>query len=443
MTKTVILLAAGLGTRMKSSLPKAAHPIAGRPMLAHLIATAKQVFDRIAVVVGPDMPLLESIASPYPSVIQTERLGTGHAALSAAAHFGDGEVAILFADNPLITAETLRHLLAARQAPGVGLALMAMRPKNPARYGRLVLNGNYVERIVEYKDASIDERAISLCNAGALCGQAHEILAWLKRITNDNAAGEYYLTDLVQLANADGRFVVAVEADEDELRGINSRAELAEAETVMQTRLRQEAMENGVTLIAPDTVFFSTDTVLAADTMVHPHVVFGPGVVLDGPAEIKSFCHLENCRVGAGSIIGPYARLRPGTVLGQNVHIGNFVELKATTMGDGAKANHLTYLGDASVGPGTNIGAGSITCNYDGYQKHRTTIGANVFLGSDTVLVAPITIGDGAFTAAGSTVTKDVAEGAMAFGRARETHFSGRAEKFHAEQKRLKAEGHT
>ena len=438
MTTTAIVLAAGLGTRMKSALPKAAHPLAGRPMLAHLLATIGESFDRIAVVIGPEMEILQKIAAPHPVCVQKHRLGTAHAALAAAAHFTEGDVAILFADNPLITSQTLSRLREARKAPNVGLALMAMRPKDPGRYGRLITEDGEVERIVEYKDATEEERAITLCNAGALCGDAREILAWLRAITADNAAGEFYLTDLVALARADGRSVVAVVAPEDELRGINSRSELAEAEAVLQNRLREAAMDDGVTLTAPQTVFFSYDTQLAADTVVAPNVIFGPGVVVQGPAHIREFSHLENCVIAEGCIIGPFARLRPGTVLEKSVHVGNFVELKATHMGEGAKANHLTYLGDASVGARTNIGAGSITCNYDGYSKHRTEIGAQVFVGSDSVMVAPLTIGDGAFIAAGSVITKNVQADALAFGRARQSDVQGGSAKFHAAQKARK-----
>jgi bifunctional UDP-N-acetylglucosamine pyrophosphorylase/glucosamine-1-phosphate N-acetyltransferase len=315
---------------------------------------------------------------------------------------------------------------------------MAMRPRNPARYGRLVLENGHVTRIVEWADATEAERAIPLCNAGALCGPAPQILGWLRAIRPENAKGEYYLTDLVRLATEAGETVIAVEAGEEELRGINTRGELAEAEAAIQARLRQAAMESGVTLIAPETVFFAFDTALGPDTVVHPHVVFGPGVSIEGPAEIRAFSHLEGCRVAAGAIIGPYARLRPGTDIGQAAHVGNFVELKATKLGAGAKANHLTYLGDATIGPKTNIGAGSITCNYDGYTKHRTEIGENVFVGSDSVLIAPVTLGDGAFIAAGSVITKDVAAGAMAFGRARQAEIPGAAEKFHAARKEKK-----
>jgi bifunctional UDP-N-acetylglucosamine pyrophosphorylase/glucosamine-1-phosphate N-acetyltransferase len=429
---TAVILAAGLGTRMKSSLPKAAHPVAGRPMLRHLIASCEAVFGRIAVVVGPDMPVLEKLAAPHAVFVQHERRGTGHAALQAAEAFGDGEVAVLFADNPLIEPATLRALLDRRVQSGAGLALMAMRPADPGKYGRLLTQNGAVLRIVEWADATPEERGIDLCNGGALCGAAARVLPWLRTIRPDNAQSEYYLTDLVALAVADGQRVGAVEAPEDELRGINSRAELAAAEAVLQRRLRGAAMHGGATLTAPETVFFSYDTVLGPDTSVGPNVVFGPGVVVEGPAEIRAFSHLEGCRVGAGAIVGPFARLRPGAVLGENSHVGNFVELKATQLGAGAKVNHLTYLGDAIVGAGTNIGAGTITCNYDGYAKHLTKIGAGVFVGSDSVLVAPVTLGDGAFVAAGSVITRDVAPDAMAFGRARQAEREGAAAAFRA-----------
>jgi len=429
---TAVILAAGLGTRMKSSLPKAAHPIAGRPMLRHLIASCEAVFGRIAVVLGPDMPALEKLAAPHATFVQHERRGTAHAALQAADAFGDGEVAVLFADNPLIEPATLRALLDRRVHQRAGLALMAMRPADPGRYGRLLTLNGAVLRIVEWADATPEERRIDLCNAGALCGPATRVLPWLRAIKPDNAQSEFYLTDLVALAVRDGERVEAVEAPEDELRGINSRAELAAAEAVLQNRLRAAAMHGGATLTAPETVFFSYDTVLGPDTTVGPNVVFGPGVVVEGPAEIRAFSHLEGAHVGAGAIVGPFARLRPGAVLGANSHVGNFVELKATQLGAGAKVNHLTYLGDAVVGAGTNIGAGTITCNYDGYAKHLTKIGAGVFVGSDSVLVAPVTLGDGAFVAAGSVITRDVAPDAMAFGRARQAEKEGAAAAFRA-----------
>jgi bifunctional UDP-N-acetylglucosamine pyrophosphorylase/glucosamine-1-phosphate N-acetyltransferase len=436
---TAVILAAGLGTRMASALPKAAHAIAGRPMLLHLLAACEAVFERIVVVIGPDMPDLARLAYPHAVVVQQHRLGTGHAALQAEAHFGTGEIAILFADNPLIQPDTLRQLIRARRHAGAGLALMAMRPADPARYGRLVVEDTRVTRIVEWADATPAERAIGLCNAGALCGPADAVLGWLRRIGSDNEKAEYYLTDLVGLAVRDGAAVTYVEAPEDELRGINSRAELAQAEAVVQGRLRQRALAGGATLMAPDTVFFSHDTRLAPDTVVGPHVVFGPGVVVEGGAEIRAFSHLEQCRVGAGAVIGPYARLRPGTVIGEGAHVGNFVELKAASLGAGAKANHLAYLGDAEIGPGTNIGAGTITCNYDGFEKHRTGIGGNVFVGSNAVLVAPVQLGEGCFVAAGSVITEDVAPDSLVFGRARQTERPGGAAKLRARRAKEKA----
>ena len=438
---TAILLAAGLGTRMKSSWPKALHPIAGRPMLRHLIESCAAVFDRIVVVLGPDMAALEAVASPHLVVIQHERLGTAHAALQAASLFGAGDVAVLYADNPLITTATLERLLAARRSADTGLALLAMRPADPARYGRLLTRpdgagGEIVQRIVEWADAGPAERAIGLCNAGVLCAEAGRFAGWLSGVRNDNANGEYYLTDVVALAAAEGAVVRHVEAPEEELRGINSRAELAEAEAAVQRRLRLQAMRNGATLVAPETVFLSADTVLGTDVTVHPNVVFGPGVTVGSGSEIRAFSHLEGAVVGQGALIGPYARLRPGTVVGDAAHVGNFVELKATELGAGAKANHLAYLGDASIGPRANVGAGTITCNYDGVSKHRTTIGADVFVGSNATLVAPLSLGDRAFVAAGSTITDAVPEGALAFGRARQDTKPERAAGLRARLKR-------
>jgi bifunctional UDP-N-acetylglucosamine pyrophosphorylase/glucosamine-1-phosphate N-acetyltransferase len=394
-------------------------------MLRHLIDSCGGVFDRIVVVLGPGMEALHDVAAPHAVVIQQDRLGTAHAAAQAASLFGTGDVAVLYADNPLITPDTLQRLLAARRGAGTGLALLAMRPADPARYGRLVTRpdgagGELVERIVEWADATPEQRAIGLCNAGVLCAEAERFAGWLSAVRNTNSKGEYYLTDIVALAAAEGAAVRAVEAPEEELRGINSRAELAEAEAVVQRRLRRQAMDNGATLIAPDTVFLSVDTVLGTDVTVHPNVVFGPGVTVGNGAEIRAFSHLEGAVVGEGALIGPYARLRPGTVVGNAAHVGNFVELKATILGDGAKANHLAYLGDASIGSRSNVGAGTITCNYDGVSKHRTTIGDDVFVGSNATLVAPVTLGDRSFVAAGSTVTTNVPADALAFGRARQ-----------------------
>ncbi len=427
MPAAAIILAAGLGTRMRSALPKALHPIAGRPMLNHLIAACEQVFDRILVVVGPGMPALEKAAAPHPTVVQAERLGTGHAALQAAPLLGDfaGDAAVLYADNPLISVATLRALLARRAE--AGLALLAMRPADPGHYGRVVRDAaGDVARIVEWADASAAEREIPLCNAGVVCAPARDLFRWLREVRNDNAKGEYYLTDIVALARAEGCRVVAEEAPEAELRGINSRAELAAAEAGAQAELRAAAMQGGATLIAPETVFLSWDTRLGQDVTIGPNVVFGPGVVVEDGVEIRAFSHLEGCTVRRGAVIGPFARLRPGTEVGRGAHVGNFVELKAAVLGEGAKANHLTYLGDAAIGAGANIGAGTITCNYDGIHKHRTEIGAGAFIGSDTALVAPVKVGARALVAAGSVVTEDVPEDALAIARGRQVNKPGR-----------------
>ena len=436
MTNTAIILAAGLGTRMKSARPKAAHAIAGRSMLRHLIESCAPLFDRIVVVVGPGMEELAAQAAPHPVVIQHDRLGTAHAAMQAADWFGEGRVSVLYADNPLISRATIEALQARAGRGDADLVLLAMRPPEPGKYGRVVERGGYVERIVEWADASDAEREIRLCNAGVLSAPAACFRHWLSKVRAENAKGEYYLTDVVAIARAEGAHVAAIEAPFDELRGINSRAELAAAEAAMQARLRLAAMEGGATLVAPETVFLSADTVLAPDVVVEPHVVFGAGVVVETAATIRAFSHLEGVRVGPRAIIGPYARLRPGTQVGEAAHVGNFVELKAVDLGAGAKANHLTYLGDASVGPGSNIGAGTISCNYDGFVKSRTEIGGGVFVGSDSVLVAPVRIGDGAFIAAGSVITEDVAPDAMAFGRARQEAKPGRAAAFRAARKK-------
>lgn len=418
---------------MKSALPKALHRIAGRSMLHHLIAQCEAVFDRVVVVVGPDMEVVARAAAPHVAVVQQERLGTAHAALQAEAHFGEGDVAVLYADNPLIRAETMRRLLAARGE--AGLALLAMRPVDPGRYGRVILEGGGVARIVEWANASPAERAVGLCNAGVLCAAAGDFRRWLHAVT-PSAKGEFYLTDCVALARADGQLVAAVEAPWEELRGVNSRVELAEAEATVQSWLRRAAMEGGATLTAPETVQLCFDTKLAPDVTVGPNVVFGPGVVVESGAEIRAFSHLEGCHVGAGALVGPFSRLRPGAVLEQDVHIGNFVEVKATRMGRGAKANHLSYLGDSEVGEKTNIGAGTITCNYDGFNKFQTKIGAGVFVGTASVLVAPVQIGDGSFVAAGSVVTHDVPADAMTFGRAQQVDKLGRAAAFRAEKEK-------
>ncbi|MBS1076720.1 bifunctional UDP-N-acetylglucosamine diphosphorylase/glucosamine-1-phosphate N-acetyltransferase GlmU [Gluconobacter kondonii] len=436
---TAVILAAGLGTRMKSRLPKALHRLGNQPMINHLITTARQVFDDVVVVTGPDMPELEEAVRPFRTVTQVERLGTAHATNAARDLFGDGDIAVLYADNPLITAETMERLLAARRE-GASLALLGMRPAVPGRYGRIVEDHGKVVKIVEFKDATEDERHITLCNAGVMCAGAENFRNWLENVRNDNAQGEYYLTDVVEMAAKAGS-VVCVEAPEDELAGVNSRSELARAEATLQTRLRNAAMDAGVTLVAPDTVFFSTDTVLESDVTVEPNVFFGPGVTVRSGALIRAFSHLEGCTVGEAALIGPYARLRPGTVCAAQTHVGNFVELKNVELGEGAKANHLTYLGDASVGRGTNVGAGTITCNYDGIFKHRTIIGERVFVGSDAILVAPVTIGDDALVGAGSVITDDVPAGDLALGRTRQTLKAGRGLQIKQSLKARKEQG--
>lgn len=433
MQATAILLAAGLGTRMKSALPKTLHKIAGRSMLRHLIASCETVFDRIVVVLGPDMDQVAREAAPHTCVIQHDRLGTAHAALQAVEHFGTGQVAVLYADNPLIRSETMRRLLDRR---GAGLGLLAFRPDDPAKYGRVIVNGDSVERIVEWADASASERAVGLCNAGVLCAAAGDMTRWLRAVRNDNAKGEYYLTDVVAQARGEQVRVTAVEAPAEELGGVNSRAELAAGEAVVQGWLRAAAMDAGVTMIDPGSVFLRADTRLEPDVTIEPNVVFGDGVSVARGATIRSFSHLDGCVVGPDCVVGPFARLRPGTVLERDVHVGNFVEVKATTLGEGVKASHLTYLGDASVGARTNIGAGTITCNYDGFAKHRTTIGADAFIGSDSALVAPVTVGDGAYVATGSVITDDVEPNALAIARGRQTQKPGWASAMRAKRKK-------
>lgn len=436
---TAIVLAAGIGSRMKSALPKALHPIAGRPMLRHLLASVESVFDQVLVVVGPEMEAVAEVAAPHRAVVQAERLGTAHAALAAVEWFGDGDVAVLYADNPLISAATLDQLRVRRGDGDAGLALLATRPPDPTGYGRVVGRIDCVERIVEEANAAGEKRREGLCNAGGFCADAGDMERWLRAVLDaapsSGAKREYYLTDIVALAAAEGRRVVAVEVAFDEARGVNSRAELAAAEAVVQGRLRAAAMGAGVTMIDPASVFLSADTRLATDVTIGPNVVFGPGVVVESGVEIRAFSHLEGCVIGSGAIVGPFARLRPGAVLGERVHVGNFVEVKAARLGPGAKANHLTYLGDADVGAGSNIGAGTITCNYDGFTKHRTTIGERVFIGSNTALIAPVTVGDDAMVAAGSVITEDVAADALAIARGRQVEKPSRAAEFRAMQR--------
>jgi bifunctional UDP-N-acetylglucosamine pyrophosphorylase/glucosamine-1-phosphate N-acetyltransferase len=371
-------------------------------------------------------------------VVQAERLGTGHAVRAAlpALDGVTGTVLVIYGDTPLLTAATLARLTTARAAPGVGAAVLGFRPADPTGYGRLVTDAEgRLARIVEHADADAPTRAIDLCNAGVMALDGRRLAGWLAALTPANAKGEFYLTDVVALARQDGATVLVVETDPVEAMGVNSRVELAAAEAAMQARLRQAAMEAGATLIDPATVWLAWDTRLGRDVTVGPSVVFGPGVVVEDGAEIRAFCHLESAHVGPGAVVGPFARLRPETVLEEHAHIGNFVEVKKSRVGRGAKANHLAYLGDATIGAGANIGAGTITCNYDGVVKSQTRIGAGVFIGSNSALVAPLAIGDRAFVAAGSIVTEDVPDDALAFGRARQATYPGRADSY---RKRLK-----
>lgn len=417
-----VILAAGMGTRMRSAKPKAMHPLAGKPMLRYLLDNVEKIFDKVIVVVGPDMDEVAALAVPHQVVVQKDRLGTAHAAMQAEPYFGTGTVTILYADNPLVSQKTLQNILECQQQHGVDMVLMAMECVDPKSYGRVIEKNGWVRRIVETSDATEEEKKIHLCNAGVLCAQARSFKYWLSQIENNNSKGEYYLVDAVDVAVREGRRIKALRASEDELSGINSKSELAIAEHIVQKQLRKKAMDNGVTMIAPETVFLSADTNLDEDILIYPHVVFGPKVHVYSGVEIRSFSHLEGCEVKEGAMIGPYARLRPAAVVGQNAHVGNFVELKATILGEGAKVNHLTYLGDTEVGRKTNIGAGTITCNYDGVHKHKTIIGEEAFIGSDAILVAPVEIGNKSLIAAGSVITQDVPENTVAFGRARQVN---------------------
>ncbi len=430
MEKVVVILAAGLGTRMKSTLPKVLHPLAARPMLSHLIAACEPVFDRIVVVSGPDMSEVAKAAHPHSIVVQHERCGTAAAAKAAEDMFGSGSTTVIYGDNPLLTSSSLTTLCERLSDERIGMALLGTRPPDPGKFGRIIGDADFATRIVEYADASDDERSITLCNAGGFTARADDMRRWLHRIDNANTKGEFYLTDLVHIAHAEAVRIAVVEAPWDECRGINSKAELAHAESIVQTRLRTDALDAGVTMTAPETVVLAYDTVFSSDVTIEPYVVFGRGVTVGSGSVVRSFSHIEGCIIRSNAVIGPYARIRPGSVIGDAAHVGNFVELKATDLGAGAKANHLSYLGDARIGGGTNIGAGTITCNYDGIAKHRTIIGSDVFIGSDVALVAPVTIGDGALIAAGSVITQDVEADALGIARARQTNKIGRASRY-------------
>jgi bifunctional UDP-N-acetylglucosamine pyrophosphorylase/glucosamine-1-phosphate N-acetyltransferase len=426
-TCLAVVLAAGEGTRMKSSLPKVLHRIGGRTLLAHVLSAVREAGGmRSAVVVGPGHEAVADEAKANASgaeiFVQTERRGTAHAVLAAKTALAKGadDILVIFGDTPLVRPATLARLRSAL-AGGAAVAVLGFRPSDPTGYGRLITNGDELIDIREHADASEAERAITLCNAGLMGFAGRGALEILEQIGSDNRKNEFYLTDAVAIARRMGRKTVALEVAEDEVSGINSKSQLAAAEAELQQRLRQSAMEAGVTLVAPETVHLSADTKLGRDVTVEPYVVFGPGVTVEDGATIRSFSHLHGAYVGRNAIVGPYARLRPGAKLGEKVHIGNFVEVKEATIEDGAKANHLTYIGDATVGAGANIGAGTITCNYDGSAKHRTEIGKGAFIGSNSSLVAPVKIGDGAYIGSGSVITKDVPSGSLALERSQQT----------------------
>ncbi len=432
----VVILAAGEGTRMASKLPKVLHKVAGRSMLHHVLeATRAAGASDVAVVIGPDREDVAAEAhhvAPHAQVfVQRDRLGTAHAVLAARAALEKGadDVLVLYADTPLVTPATLLRLRAPLAA-GAGVAVLGFRPADPTGYGRLVTDGDALLAIREEKDANTEERAIGFCNAGLMALSGAKALSLLERIGNSNAKGEYYLTDAVELCREDGLPATAIVADVEEVAGVNSRVQLAEAEAIMQDRLRRAAMMGGATLVAPHTVFFSADTRLGRDVMVEPHVVFGPGVTVADDVVIHSFCHLEGASLAPGVSIGPYARLRPGTRLEEGVRIGNFVETKASHIEAGAKVNHLSYVGDAHVGARANLGAGTITCNYDGFGKYRTEIGEGAFIGVNSALVAPVTIGKGAFVGTGAVVTQNVPEDALALARSRQLVKEGWAKEF-------------
>lgn len=446
MSFAVVILAAGKGSRMKSDLPKVLHKIAGAPMLAHVMRTAQDIdAQEIIVVAGHGSEMVEAAATGLNAaakiVLQTEQLGTGHAVdqTREALRRFEGDVFVMFGDTPFISVETLEKMKAARRG-GTDVVVLGFHAAEPGRYGRLVVNGRGgLDAIVEAKDATPSELKIDFCNSGVMCVKARVLFELLEKVGNDNASGEYYLTDIVSLARKGKYSCGAVACPESETLGVNSRLDLAAAEAVFQENARKTAMTNGVTLSDPETVWFGHDTKIGSDTIVEQNVVFGMGVTVESGAEIRAFSHLEGCHVSKGAVVGPYARLRPGTKLGENTKIGNFVEVKNADFAKGAKANHLTYVGDASVGATTNIGAGTITCNYDGVFKHRTEIGERAFIGSNTMLVAPVTIGDDAMTASGSVITKDVPAEALALGRARQENKEGLAMKMMKRLKDLKA----
>jgi bifunctional UDP-N-acetylglucosamine pyrophosphorylase/glucosamine-1-phosphate N-acetyltransferase len=443
----VVILAAGQGTRMRSDTHKVLHPIASRPLLLHLLDRVDGLgADKRVVVVGKGREQVEAaIAGRDVAIaVQAEQKGTGHAVQQAASALQgyDGPVLILYGDTPFVEAETLRRMIDRLDGDlGPGVVVLASCPDDPAKYGRIVLGkGDRIAKMVEYRDASDEERAVRLCNSGMMAVRAADLFRWLGEVGNDNAAQEYYLPDVVNIAAREGREAVVIEGDPYETAGVNSRAELAHLELEWQRRRREQVLHEGATLIDPESVWFAYDTKLGRDVTVEPHVVFGPGVQVADGGVIKAFSHIEGAVIGAKANIGPFARIRPGTRLGDRSKVGNFVELKKADVAEGAKVNHLSYVGDASVGAGANIGAGTITCNYDGFGKYQTVIGAGAFIGSNTALVAPVTIGEGAVIGAGSVITEDVEADALAVERSEQKGISGWAKRFRERMTRKAAE---
>jgi bifunctional UDP-N-acetylglucosamine pyrophosphorylase/glucosamine-1-phosphate N-acetyltransferase len=443
----VVILAAGQGTRMRSDTHKVLHPIASRPLLLHLLDRVDALgADKRVVVVGKGRDQVEkAIAGRDVAIaLQAEQKGTGHAVQQAADALAgyEGPVLILYGDTPFVEADTLRRMLDRLNGDdGPGVVVLASCPPDPLKYGRIILGeGDRIEKMVEYKDATEEERAVPLCNSGMMAVRARDLFRWLGEVGNDNAAGEYYLPDVVNIAAAEGREAVVIEGDPYETAGVNSRAELAHLELEWQRRRREQVLDEGATLIDPESVWFAYDTKLGRDVTVEPHVVFGPGVQVADGATIHAFSHIEGAIIGPKASIGPFARIRPGTRLGERTKVGNFVELKKAEVGDGAKVNHLSYVGDASIGAAANIGAGTITCNYDGFGKYRTEIGAGAFIGSNTALVAPVRVGDGAVVGAGSVITEDVEPDSLAVERTEQKGIAGWAKRFRERMTRKAAE---
>jgi bifunctional UDP-N-acetylglucosamine pyrophosphorylase/glucosamine-1-phosphate N-acetyltransferase len=434
MSTALVILAAGKGTRMESDLPKVLHKIGGAPLLHHAMLSASALEpEHTIVVTGHGAEQVETAAQDFDAdaiaVRQEEQLGTAHAVTQTESALDgfEGDVVVLYGDTPFITTETLEQMIAARSSYDV--VVLGFEAADPGRYGRLVMKGSALTRIVEFKDATEAEREVTLCNSGVVCVGKDLLFDLLRAVGNENAAGEYYLPDIVGIANARGLKATAVTCDEAETLGINSRIELASAEALFQQSKRRALIEDGVMMQAPDTVFLSYDTIIGRDAEIEPNVIFAPGVTVESGARIRAFSHLEGAHVSRGATVGPFARLRPGAELSEHVHIGNFVEIKNASIEEGAKVNHLSYVGDAEVGARTNIGAGTITCNYDGVMKHKTTIGRDSFIGSNTMLIAPVTVGNEAMTATATVVTKDVPDGAMAISRAEQNNKPGFARK--------------